>query len=227
MLSYTSNDRASKELSRRNAGMKTPIFAITLSISLATSGIAAEQNGVIVEGEPCEKELHVKADQQPLSEILVAMSDHIGYVLKFDPGSDAIVSIDRRASALTMLRELLSGKNMIAMEAPDPDCDGRSTITLVKVLPRGEDAPYIYHEPPKNAARAAMAIRPADNIAETAPPPPKATRNAMSEAEWQKMKEDYKAGKIAADPQTGKPISIEEYRRRTTDIQIPNGKSEQ
>lgn len=110
-----------------------------------------------------------------------------------------------------VLKRLMAGRNLVVDSNPARHCGGREVPTTVWVLPAGES-----HAPGGTGPASVPKTAPAtEATGELAPRPamptrPRGTRKRMSEAEWQQMKKDYKAGKVMADPETGLPVPVEQ-----------------
>lgn len=184
------------------------VSVVILSLMLLTNADAE----IRVDASPCVQEITVRANDALVSDVLKRMADKMQFTLKFDPASDQRVSIQRTATIDVMLHDLLNGKNFMQLNDVRAECDGKIATTQVWVLPRGEAVPYLTYEP-EPEGRKLEPFAKAEKLPETLPPP-RGVKRSMSEKEWQQMKQDYKVGKIAADPETGKPIPVEEYRKK-------------
>jgi len=189
--------------------LTTRVLAAVALFTISAPVFAAD---IRIEASPCANQVHVKLTDARLSDVLKRLADQMQFTLKFDPDSDTQVTFERRADPTTVLRELLNGGNFLQINEPRESCEGQPAIAQVWVLPRGEAVPYLTYIPePKG-----VTLQPFNRnaVAPEVAPSPRGTRRSMSEADWQQMKQDYKDGRIAGDPETGKPIPIEEYRAR-------------
>lgn len=174
--------------------------------ALHAGGVAA--GAVEVEGAPCAEVIRVRAQDATLGEVLAKVAGAVGFRVDAKVGLTEKVTLDRKGPPERLLKNLLQGRNLVIQTDPVKACGGKEHITTVWVLPAGQDAP------PRAAAPAASQDSPAPQAAGQLPPGsrhprPRGTRKNMSEAEWQQMKRDYQAGKVKADPETGKPVPVE------------------
>lgn len=171
------------------------------------SGSAAA-GAVEVDAPRCAEVIRVRAQDAALGEVLARVAGAMGFRLDARVELTEKVTLDRKAPPERLLKNLLQGRNLVIHTDPSKACGGKERITTVWVLPVGQDAS------PRPAAPAASPNRPAPQAAGQLPPGsrhprPRGTRKNMSEEEWQQMKKDYQAGRVKADPETGKPVPVE------------------
>jgi hypothetical protein len=164
----------------------------------------AQAETLHVDAKPCAETVALRAEQVPLRQVLERLAETLSFRLQSPLALDEQVTLTRRASPEKLLEELLRGKNVAVQTEPAARCGGASVVTTVWVMPAGEA--------PSASAGAAPSVSPAATAQAgpyVRPERPRGTRKRMSEAEWQQMKEDYKAGRIKADPETGLPVPVE------------------
>jgi hypothetical protein len=169
---------------------------------------AAAQAALQVDAAPCASRIHVRAQDVPLGEILGSLSKAMGFRLDAKVALTERVSIDRADTPEALLKHLMQNRNLVLQADPNPKCNGRETLTTVWVLPTGQDAPRVADKPTAPATAATPA--PAKPLARQERPRGTRRNTAMTEEQWQQMKRDYLAGKVKADPETGKPVPVEE-----------------
>lgn len=148
-------------------------------------------------GERCAERIHVSASGAKLSDVLKTMADRLGFTLRFAARRDPVVDFSREADAETILRELTAGQNLLAVHRPDEQC-GRNVISEVELLASGDAVARFEYIPHANeTSRAAPLPR------EQRQPLPEGSRRRLSDAEWQKMKDDLATGRATYDPETG------------------------
>lgn len=162
---------------------------------------------VELEGGPCAKTVRLRATEAPLGEVLQKLADTLGFQLKAKVKLTEAVSLDRNDSPELLLKHLMRGNNLVLQTGPSAACAGQSVVTNVWVLPVGEEGPTLANSdtsPLPGVEGVGAQLRPI----EPPPPRPRGSRKRMSEADWQQMKQDYKDGKMQADPQTGLPVPV-------------------
>jgi hypothetical protein len=169
----------------------------------------ADAGAVEVDAPRCGEVIHVRAQDAPLGEVLAKVAGAVGFRLDAKVELAGKVTLDRKGPPERLLKELLQGRNLVIHADPSKACGGKERITTVWVLPVGQDGP------PRAATPGASPDASAPQAAGQLPPGsrnarPRGTRKSMSEEEWQQMKQDYKAGKVKADPETGKPVPVEQ-----------------
>lgn len=147
-----------------------------------------------VDAGRCANAIRVKAHDAPLADVLARMSDATGFRLDATVDLSERVTLDKKGPPERLLKNLLLGKNVVIQTAASAACGGQDRIQTVWILPAGQDAP-------RGVAPQRVETSPAER--------PRGTRKKMSEQEWQLMKQGYQAGKIKADPQTGKPVPVD------------------
>jgi hypothetical protein len=164
---------------------------------------------LVVDAAPCAGRISIDAEQAPLADILQELAAKMGFRLVVRAPVTERISHTLAGTPEDVLKRLMQGRNLVIDSNPAKHCGGRQVPTTVWILPAGESSD------PRDAAASAPAAgtAAAPNLAETRPARParpRGTRKRMSEEEWQQMKEDYKAGKIKADPETGMPVPVEQ-----------------
>lgn len=182
--------------------------AAALVFGLAVTASPAGAGSLVVDAEPCATRIRIDADQVPLGEVLERLSNVMGFRLVAKTSLVEPVSLSVVGTPEDVLKRLMQGRNLVVDSNPSKKCSGRTTPTTVWVLPAGEAG----NRPAAPAAAAPPAAAATQTTAPVSPrgPRPRGTRQRMSEAEWQQMKKDYKAGKVQADPETGLPVPVEQ-----------------
>lgn len=180
----------------------------------------ATAGAVEVEGAPCAEVIRVRAHDATLGEVLAKVAGAMGFRLDAKVALAEKVTFDRKGPPERLLKSLLQGRNLVIQTDPVKACGGKEHITTVWVLPVGEDAPRRAAAPaeaqPATPAAQASGATPVRRHER-----PRGTRKNMTEEEWQKMKQDYKAGKVKADPETGKPVPVEPDEQVKTPPEAP------
>ena len=158
----------------------------------------------------CADAIHIKAQDAPLGDVLARMSGAMGFRLDASVDLSERVTLDRKGPPARLLKNLLLGKNLVIRTAASKACGGQERIETVWVLPAGQDVP---RRAASESPQATPSVQPSTEAPEARPARrherPRGTRKSMSDEEWQQMKKDYKAGKIKADPETGKPVPVQ------------------
>jgi hypothetical protein len=169
--------------------------------------VASAQAGPVeVEAARCAESIHIRAQDASLGEVLDQTASALGFRLDAKVDLTEKVTLDRKGPPERLLKSLLQGRNLVIQTDPSKACNGKDRITTVWVLPAGEDAPRPAAAP---ATPATQATVPATQLPGSTHARPRGTRKRMSEEEWQQLKKDYAAGKVKADPETGKPVPTE------------------
>ena len=180
-------------------------LAPRLVLLLASPALLA--NDIAIHGERCDPDIQLIARSAPLSEVLKAMADQLGFTVSFAASRDPLLEINRKADAETVLREVAAGQNFLAIHRYDERCQ-RKVITEVRVLAAG-DAVARFEYVPGAGAGAGMADALPEEKQQALP---QGTRRTLDDAEWQEMKRDLAAGKLEYDPATGdiKPVRVDD-----------------
>lgn len=174
--------------------------------ALHAGGAAA--GAVEVEGARCADVIRVRAQDATLGEVLAKVAEAVGFRVDAKVELTEKVTLDRKGSPERLLKNLLQGRNLVIQTDPVKACGGKERVTTVWVLPVGEDAPR-RAAAPSQAQPATPAAQASGATPMRRHERPRGTRKSMSDAEWQQMKKDYQAGKVKADPETGKPVPVE------------------
>jgi len=175
------------------------------AIVLCLHAGSAAAGTVEVEGGRCAEEIHIRAHDAPLAEVLAKASTAMGFRVDAKVDLAERVTLDRKGPPERLLKSLLQDRNLVIQTDPSKACGGKERITTVWILPTGQDVPR--REAPAPAAPLdAAAAEPGSGPRELRP---RGTRKNMTDKEWQQMKRDYRAGKIKADPETGRPVPVE------------------
>lgn len=159
-----------------------------------------------MDAEPCAQRIRVRAQDVALAEVVQAVAKNMAFRLDLKVNLDEKVSVDRAGPPEELLKHLLKSRNVVLQTDPSPRCGGKETLTTVWVLPAGETVTRDQAAAP-TAAGTQSADAPAQRT--VLPERPRGTRKRMTEEQWQQMKQDYKAGKLKADPETGLPVPVD------------------
>jgi hypothetical protein len=183
--------------------------AIALLFTGLLIPVAVQAQSLNLDAAPCAKTIRIDAQDVPLGEVLQRLSGSLDFRLHAKVELPEPVTIRRSDTPEALLKHLMQGRNLVMESAPNKKCAGRDTLATVWVLPAGEAVPRL-ESGPQPAGRPPV-IQEAGDVEYRAlrPERPRGTRKRMSEEEWQKMKEEYKAGRIKADPETGLPVPVD------------------
>lgn len=187
--------------------MKSRILGLATYAGAVLACPASAQAPLEIDATPCASRIHVRAQDVPLGEVLDGLSKALGFRLDAKVALTERVSLDRTDTPEALLKHLMQNRNLVLQADPSPKCKGRETVTTVWVLPMGQEAPRAAGQPPPAATPAPLPAKPLARQER-----PRGTRRnmAMTEEEWQRMKRDYLAGKVMADPKTGRPVPAED-----------------
>lgn len=168
-----------------------------LFLVIAPAAVAA--GDLLVEAKPCAATVRVKATDVPIEEVLARLSTELKFTLTLKAPLKAPVSLDRTDTAENLIKDLMRGHNLVLDTKPLAACKGREGIAKVWVLPAGQAV---------EARREGLAWNPA--LDPRRHPRFGRRHNNLSNEEWKRLTAEWKAGRIVADPETGKPIAAEQ-----------------
>jgi hypothetical protein len=182
--------------------------AVLLCVLAAPAAVAKE---LVVKAAPCATNIEVRADGVPLDEVLRAVTKALGVRLE----AKATLTEETHFSAIgtpeRVLTLLMQGRNVVLDSHPVAKCEGREVLTTVWILPAGEAAPA--RAQASTAAPAAVQVPGEAQFGSSRPPRPRGVRKRLGEQEWQRVKEEWRAGKVQADPETGLPVPVDPTQR--------------
>jgi hypothetical protein len=168
---------------------------------------AAAAQQLTVEAAPCAKTIRVQAQDVVLGQIVERVAQALEVRLEAKAELQEPVSFNASGTPEEVLTRLLRGRNLVLDANTAARCGGREVLTTIWVLPAGEDAPRTAAAQP--APHAAVIQQPGDvRFKPMRPDRPRGMRKRLSEEEFAKAKEDWKAGKVKADPETGLPVPV-------------------
>lgn len=179
--------------------------AAALFLALAVSTAAAQE--LTVKAAPCAATIEVSADGVPLEQVVRAITSALGVRLEAKATLPELTRFKASGTPERVLLKLMEGRSVVLDSNRVKKCGGRETLTTVWILPEGEaGAPR-----PENSGTFPAAIQaPGEAEFRARPPRPRGVRKRLGEEEWQKVKEDWEAGKVQADPVTGLPVPVEQ-----------------
>lgn len=166
-----------------------------IALALALTPAASPAGDLVVDAQPCAKTIHVRATAVPLQDVLSGLAGAMHFKLHIQAELGEAVTLDREASPETLIKDLMRGHNLVLDTNPAKACDGRQTIATVWILPAGT---------------ATAATTGTTTVFGLGPHPSFSRRkNHWTDEEWHRLKEDWKAGRIRRDPETGAPVPVE------------------
>lgn len=189
---------------------KRSLEAAGLAAGLLLAGPLGAQAPLQIDAQPCAERIHIRAQDVPLADVLTGLSKAMGFRLDAKVDLTERVTLERRDTPEALLKQLLQKRNLVVQTHASANCEGRETLKVVWILPAGQDAPRPAAAPAEALESQAQSEAPAGPARPLGRHErPRGTRRSMSEEEWKKMKEDWKDGKVKADPETGRPVPAE------------------
>jgi hypothetical protein len=182
--------------------------ALLVAGALLAGAVGAE-GALQIDAAPCAERIHVRATDVPLGDVLVGLSKAMGFRLDAKVELAERVTFERRDTPQALLKQLLQKRNLVVQTDPNAKCRGRETLTVVWVLPAGQNAPRPAAAVPAPEAQPETSAAPGPAQPLGRHERPRGTRRSMSAGGWQKMKDDCKAGRVKADPETDRPVDAE------------------
>lgn len=177
--------------------------ALALLFALLAPGARAGE--LVVEAAPCAKSIKVRADHVPLGDVVADIATRLGIRVQARTPLPEVVSFNGSGPPEVVLKKLMAGRNLVLGSGNVVSCGGREVLTTMWLLPAGESV-----QRPAQPVEAIAAIQqPGEAIlAPARPERPRGMRKRMNEEQWQKAKEEWKAGRLEVDPLTGEPVAV-------------------
>jgi len=135
-----------------------------LAVLAAAPARAADDATVQVARLACADGVQVTSRGAPLSQVLLRMSQTLGFELKYWAREDPPVHWDVRRQPMELMAALTGKANLMVRYVPDRRCAGRSRIASVHVLPTHAGPAVAPARPPAAvASRAAAPVTPRSN----------------------------------------------------------------
>ena len=111
------------------------IIGFSLCVAAFAAGAQSAGSKIEISAGNCTSAVHLVARNALLSDVLERLAKSLGFVLRFEGNSGAVVNVDMSMPAPELVARLSPMESVIVTQSRDPRCPGQNRIVKVWVLP--------------------------------------------------------------------------------------------